>query len=376
MPKIFFGNRSHLADNVDVIAKLDELGDDYYVLLEVEVAGVNIDCIVIRPSETDKPSTFTLTEIKHVQGRVRGVENGPWLINRNGIETPMPSSNPSDANPWNQTIRALNSFRDWLALNQMVFRHRDQPADSKDFRVWPMLLLVWSGHENEHHALPLQPSTKFGTFTFSVDQWISYTKSWEPNKGLAFTQEDIESLVRTLNLSPLTDAMKADLIKNQRLTSYAHDDQPVEPIHIPSPDMSLPWARQFVEWAESMTKRVACLEQKLAAAESVVVRPAPRSNGSAPPREDPVVRSLTNEETHALRNAVDYVVQMDKPRSFPNVLAYLNMALGYDLKSRDYNGFLRARAFFDQAVADGLIRYGPEIGPAPSIYMAGEAIPS
>jgi hypothetical protein len=53
----------------------------------------------------------------------------------------------------------------------------------------------------------------------------------------------------------------------------------------------------------------------------------------------------------------------------------MHAKLGYDFKERDYNGFGRARAFFDQAYRDGIIKYGPASGPAPTIYLVNEWIP-
>jgi hypothetical protein len=81
------------------------------------------------------------------------------------------------------------------------------------------------------------------------------------------------------------------------------------------------------------------------------------------------LRPLTEAERGALIAAVRDVERTGRPCSFPDVLAALGFRLGYDFKGTNYNGFVRAKAFFDQAVKDGIIEYGTFAGPAPTIRL-------
>ena len=95
----------------------------------------------------------------------------------------------------------------------------------------------------------------------------------------------------------------------------------------------------------------------------------------ATPRPEPVQsaspqRALAPAERTALIEAVRELQQRGASRALPAVLERLSVQLGYRLKDTGYNGFRTARAFFDQAVEEAIVRYGPLSGPNPTICLA------
>lgn len=376
MAKIYCGNRSLLPPSADVLARLRDLDDDYTVLLEFDVPNANIDCIILKASPDGRPSTFILTEIKHVSGRLRGMENTAWYVTRNGIETPLSASNGDDLNPWQQTLRALNAFREWFRVNQTVFLDRPAILEVGEVKVWPMLLVVWRDQpENQRHALPIHPSSRFGSFAFSLDQWIRFVEQWKPTQGIAITQGDITRIVEALHLNPVLPEEIDHLAAEAGIAMPV--STPTSPLAASgvTPAAILPWAEAFVTWAAAVEDRLARIEAQLSLASEASPSRTPIDPPSPVERPTPQRRILSDEEREALILAVGDAARSGR-RMFPEVLSALNVRLGYDLKGRHFNGFLRLKPFLDQAVEEGIIRYGPLAGPAPTVYLPDEWIPA
>lgn len=386
MAHIYYGDRRRVQQNLDVVAAISELSDDYWALLEFDIPGANIDCLLIKPTRTGTepaaPSPFIMTEFKRVAGRLSGLEHTPWFIERNGIRGPLASSNSEDINPWQQTLRALNTFQKWFTTNQMVFLDRPEPHDGNDIKVWPVLLVIRTD-STERHALPPHPGNRFGSYTFSVDQWLQLVSNWRPYVGIQLCQEDVERIVQALYLQEWDEELPKRPSPEPEVATPRMDETPAA-TETSSADLStlrdlskngfppsLAWVEDMIAWAVATESRIKELEERLADA------PSGNTNGPVvqPTRGtdlEPVSRPLTEDERRALIAAVKDAARSGRPRSFPDVLSLINVKLGYDLKSRDYNGFYKARAFFDQAVRDDIIEYGPNAGPAPTIYLAGE----
>ncbi len=266
MAHIYYGNRDRFQENQDVADAVATLSDDFWALFEFDVAGCNIDCLMIAPaSETTppgQPSLFILTEIKHVAGRLRGFENAPWTITRAGIEEEYRVPNSRDDNPWQQTIRAVNTFKIWFSTNQLVILDRDQEYNDNEIRVWPTLLIVRTDSD-DRHALPRTPSSRFGSFAFSIDEWLERTKRWKPNVGIQLTRADVERLVGSLNLTEWIAPAPAVVPVEALAEAPLEAGRPLTPglPGLPGPA----WAVELTRWASDLERRISALEATLAA---------------------------------------------------------------------------------------------------------------
>jgi hypothetical protein len=247
MAHIYYGNKRRFEENLDVAQAAACLSDDFWCLFEFDIPMANIDCLIIRAVESrttpEVASTFLLNEIKHVTGRLRGLEYGEWSIIRNGIEEPYASGNDKDVNPWAQTLRALNLFKDWFAANHTVFLSDGRYYAADDIKIWPYLLIV-RNDSDERHQLPTSPSNKFGSMMFSLDQWLHNVQNWQPRVGIQLTHADADGLVRTLGLN-----------------HWQAPDLPPELPEVGSPVQSN-WLDQMSTWIASVERRLTMLEQR------------------------------------------------------------------------------------------------------------------
>jgi len=248
MAHIFYGNKRRFEENLDVAEAAATLSDDFWCLFEFDIPLANIDCLIIKASTArstpEIASTFLLNEIKHVTGRLKGLEYSEWSIIRNGIEEPYPSGNDKDTNPWAQTLRALNLFKDWFGSNHTVFLEDGRMYNPDDIKIWPYLLIV-RNDSDERHQLPTSPSNKFGSMMFSIDQWLSNVRNWQPRVGIQLTHKDVDGLVRALGLNPWASAI-----------------QP-EPAPMDDPVQLQDWTEQMAAWVHRVEQRLAALENRV-----------------------------------------------------------------------------------------------------------------
>jgi hypothetical protein len=248
MAHIFYGNKRRFEENIDVATAAASLSDDYWCLFEFDIPLANVDCLIIKAAEErtnpETASTFLLTEVKHVSGRLRGLEYSEWSIIRNGIEEPYATGNDKDVNPWAQTLRALNLFKDWFASNHTVFMEEGRYYNSDDIKIWPYLLII-RNDSDERHQLPTGPSNKFGSMMFSVDQWVSNVRNWQPRVGIQLTRADVQGLVQALGLNEWS--------------------APVTAVPAPSPiavSGNGHWMDHMATWIADVERRLALLEQQ------------------------------------------------------------------------------------------------------------------
>jgi hypothetical protein len=247
MAHIFYGNKRRFEENIDVAEAASTLGDEFWCLFEFDIPLANIDCLIIRAADShtapEIPSTFLLTEIKHVSGRLRGLEYSEWTIIRNGIEEPYQSGNDKDVNPWAQTLRALNMFKDWFGANHTVFLDNGRFHNVDDIKIWPYLLII-RGDSDERHQLPTSPSNKFGSMMFSIEQWVTNVRNWQPRVGIQLTKADVQGLVSTLGLNEWTS------------------QRPPELEIAPAPIADANWILHLATWVDSVERRLKALERQ------------------------------------------------------------------------------------------------------------------
>jgi hypothetical protein len=387
MARIYYGNRARFEENADAVDAIAELSDDYWALFEFDVPGGNIDCLVIRPATdatpASTPSVLILTEIKHVAGRLVGLENGRWTIERHGVTTTYLPSNAADDNPWQQAIRVLNAFRAWMTNNQRVFFEPGVTHDYTDIKVWPTLLVIRTDAD-EPHGLPYGPTNRFGSFCFSIDDWIRNISSWTPRVGIQLTVDDVRRLVTALQLTEWTrpagqagdaapDATLAGtasvlpgfatepIAADVPAQSAAGEPAPIEPLM-----GGLEWLDGLIAWASEIERRVQALEARARPSRTTMAMGG-HANGAG--------RPLTDAESEAMVETTREIARLGLSRAFPNVIRGMSDRLGYNLKDAGYGGFGTATNMFDRAVRDGIIKYGPLSGPSPTIYLAGESVP-
>jgi hypothetical protein len=88
-------------------------------------------------------------------------------------------------------------------------------------------------------------------------------------------------------------------------------------------------------------------------------------------------RSLTDNEKSCLLEALTAVRLAGKLRTVSNVVLEMDRLQGGEsLKYRKYNGYGSAKAMFDRAKKEKLIRYGPvDATDMPTIYFHNETVP-
>ena len=87
---------------------------------------------------------------------------------------------------------------------------------------------------------------------------------------------------------------------------------------------------------------------------------------------------LSAEEKDSIDRAMNQVIILEKSRKAPSIVSFLERELEYapgDLKRRKYHDFGSAQEMFDQAVSEGIIKYGPKIRGDSTLYLPYEEIP-
>ncbi len=367
MARIFAGNWHRVEPHI--LEAVQDLDDDYWVLLEFPVSGRDVDCLIVHPNfEPDRTATIILTELKSINDPIWGGWNGPWIVDRGGQQETLLMSNPNDVNPIQQAINASNGLNNWLANNYTSYKaFGNNLINGQRTKCYPFLLIT-TRDPNVQHTID-RPLGAYGSIAYNVDSWLQKVRNWSTDKSFPLDHDEIAKIVALLPVTPMaaSDASPSpdDLAAipfpdagMPRAPADTRDDATARPVD------ELAWLNGFQQWADRLEARVASLEAQLAVA----------SAGAATPR--PVARDLTQEEVMAMTSAVTDIARVGGRRDFPTVIKSINHYLGYELSETRYNGFEKARFFFDQAVRQNLIRYGPLAGPAPTVYLSHERSPA
>ncbi|HWV23050.1 MAG TPA: nuclease-related domain-containing protein [Thermomicrobiales bacterium] len=362
MAHIFAGNRHKIEQHVlDAARTLD---DEFWVIFEFQILGRDVDCLILKPNdEPGKTATIIVTELKNINDPIWGSWFGPWQINRGGQIESLVMSNAKDINPIQQAVNVTNEVSSWLHDNYTAYKEfGDVLLPEHKTKGYPFLLIT-TQDPNVRHRID-RPQTAYGSIFYTTDEWLRKIEGWNTNLSFPLSHADIARLVALLPVTPL----EAD-----EVVSNGHAEEIVtEPVPAASPLQtaggeagSLQWLAGFQQWALGLEARIASLEAQLSHGPKATPAPAP-----------PVSRDLTGEEISAIVSAVQEIARVSGRRDFPTVIKSINYYLGHSLQESNYNGFGKARFFFDQAERQGIIQYGPLAGPAPTIYLADEHLPA
>lgn len=368
MARIFYGNLDMI--DQEVLEAVKSLPDEFYVLTEFDLNRRNVDWLIIRPVPDYRPasqySTVILTELKRTSAPFRGGEMGRWEQQRNGIWEELVPTNMSDENPWRQLINTVNAVRNWLYNNQRRFVALDRPEYQEQVvRIWPNLLILGDPPDMVHR-LPLQPQTRFGAFHYDLPLWLDKIRHWNPNVGLQLTAAEVEALVEALGLRSLYQPAPPAEEPQDAPDPEPDDTAADEGLTAPGPNGDLDWLQGFALWASGVEERLRRIEEHLA---------APRR--PAAPRPVAVERPLADAERACIATALGTLRFMHKGRTFANLFSEMHRITGGDsFKLRNFNGYGSARAMIDQAVKEGLVRYGPpDQTGTPTVYFPDEPMP-
>lgn len=346
MPQIYVGDQSRL--EADILDGLLRLPDDYWSFVGCTFDGREADVLIIREvpeGETSRPSTLIVTEVKHESRPLRGLgQDSPWYrIKETGEEEPWRAPNGRDLNPYFQAVNTANAVKAWLWNFQPVYRQATSSSEDA-FKVWPDVLII--SPPGVRHILPVRPSSGYGRWVFSVQEWIDHVLAWNPREGVSLTRRELEELANTLGIRKLetTQAPKST-------------DKPAE-LREEEPLAFARFLSQLIERVQTLEMRVARLE---------------RPRGPREPVES-TDRELSVEERRALIESVRETATSGKSRALPTIIARMDERLGYRLKDTQYNGFGTAGALIRRAANDGLIKLGPKLGPNYTLYLPEEAV--
>lgn len=366
MARIFVGDSHKIEQYPEIIEAIRGLDDDTWVVLEVKIGSRDVDCLIIRPNdEPGKTATVLVSEFKQINAPIWGGWTTEWTVDRNGQKETLQMSNSRDINPIQQAVNACHEVNQWLADHYTSYKaFGNHLLDGQRTKGYPFLLIT-SRDASIRHTID-RPERSFGNVYFTVGAWVQKVRDWTTDKSFPLTHDEIAKLVALLPVRPL----EAPAAPNGEVTPLAAPEEPVASDaaeHRQEPD-GVPIER--LRWLGGLQQWVMEIETRISTLEAAVVQ-----MGRSKPVVNPVVRDLTEEEVTALRNAVQDISRVAGRRDFPTVVKNLNHHLGYDLVASRYNGFEKARFFFDQAVSQGVIQYGPFAGPTPTIYLTQERVP-
>src|SRR4051794_19701731 len=367
MARVFAGNLA-LVDQ-DVLESVKRLPHEFFAFAEFDIDRRNIDWLIIRASDggqDDSPfSAAILTELKRVSAPITGTVQDEWKVER--IDGTIESvSGGQEKNPYWQAVSAANALRNWLWNHHKLFcdEHGDSATrQESNFSVWPDVLILPRHDRPIDHRLPVRPTNGFGMWWFELDRWAQHVLTWRPNqrdRTRRFTESELIKLAELFNTHQIYDSRTEsprEVITERPAISISSLD------HVFSSLTN--YLRDLEDQISSLTSRVWQLEQRsleedradlpalpLADIEPPPVTEPPSTNGNGPhlPEDQAVVLAET---AHAFALAGRRAV-------FPAVLKDVERRLGYSLKQSEYHGFGSARSYFDQARAQGVIRFGPE----------------
>lgn len=207
MARIFAGE----IGNIDrkVIERLRaELPEDFTVLAEINV-GRNIDIVVIKPNG-ESPAVLIAAELKRRSRPLTGQTDGVWKeLADDGDWKVIKPSNDSDLNFYWQSVHSADALQRWLWMNQRIFRDDIGAIDGNRFAVWPHLVLYSDAPVG--HRLPIAPLSKYGQWYLGIDDWVRHLLSWNPRKGVALHQREVDRIVEAMGLIELHSSEPAQM---------------------------------------------------------------------------------------------------------------------------------------------------------------------
>jgi hypothetical protein len=361
MAHVFIGNRSRVER--EVLDAVSRLPDEFWVFAEFDV-GRNVDWFVARAVPDERPpnaaSTLIAMEVKRVSRPLRGLSSdAPWEIeDQPGTWMAVEPSNGDDRNYHWQAVNTANAVAQWLWHNQRLYREAADVRPQEEFGVWPDLLML--SPPGLSHRLPLGPTNRYGGWWYTADEWVNHVLGWRArSERIALTQTE---------LSALADALRLERVQQAQPQNAAVVD-----------DLG-PELRGFVGWMAELSQRVRTLEARLSTLErnehADRYRGAPARPASADRRPALQARTTpwTDEERRALVAAIEGVRAEGKSRAFPSIVALMQRDLGYSLRETEYNGFGTATAMFQQGLRDNILKFGPNSGPSPTIFLPEEPL--
>lgn len=410
MARVFVGNDA-MVDR-DVLDAVKRLPDDFFVFAEFDIDRRNIDWLIVRatnPQDDASVSGAILTELKRVSAPITGTVHDEWRVDRiDGTSDVI--SGGQEKNPYWQAVAAANGLRGWLWNHHRLFCDDRDLAERQEanFSVWPDVLILGRHGQQFDHRLPVRPTTGYGMWWFDLDRWLTHVQSWKPNQRERTRRFSEQELVRLAGLVGAREIEHTPVMAITVAAPAAHAAQPAAPAAglVAALD---PLARHLAgldAQIAALTARVAALEAAMAATAAL---PAIEPNGAAPavtPAKSPrrqsraaVTRAVTqdgnaadvaaastavatsqvadgpipSDQAAALADVARGMQAAGRRAVFPAVLKELELRLGYSLKQHRYAGLGGAKAYFEQARAQGIIQYGPldESGAPTILPLAG-----
>jgi len=200
MSQLFVGDRHRL--DPKVVQAVGGLGPAHVILAEFDMNRHNVDVCVFRPYEA-APTSIIVTEVKAVSRTLWGTDNGPWYTRTaSGDLEPMLGSG-RDGNPHRQAVATADALGDWLWNHRRLYSDRLDQEPREMFSPWPTVLLLAAG-QYIRHELPDGPSSQYGTWHFSIDDWARSVATWRPRKPrVELTAGEIERIAEVLTLERL-----------------------------------------------------------------------------------------------------------------------------------------------------------------------------
>jgi hypothetical protein len=369
--RVFAGNEQ-LVDP-EVFESVKRLSNDYFVFAEFDIDRRNIDWLIIRAatgSGDDQPSSAAiLTEMKRVSAPVTGTVQDEWRVERLDGTVEVVGGG-QEKNPYWQAVSAANALRAWLWNHHRLFcddASRSADLQESNFSVWPDVLMLPRREQRLDHRLPVRPTNGFGMWWFDLERWLNHVETWRPN------QRD-----RTRKYSEAELLRLSELFDTHEVHDGRKDKTPQAPVAIAPPPPIAPF-EPVAAYFKALEDQVAALTTRVAQLEVVVDQLELAFPEQAPDAERPVngngdrngqamtivaepAREVAVPDDHAdaLIEIARGYADAGKRAVFPAVLKDLERRLGVSLKQSNYDGLGGARAWFDQAVERGIIRYGPE----------------
>jgi hypothetical protein len=401
MARIFAGNES-LVDP-EVFDAVKRLSNEFFVFAEFDIDRRNIDWLIVRAASgkgEDSSSAAILTELKRISAPITGTVQDEWRVERidGTIET---VGGGQEKNPYWQAVSAANALRAWLWNHHRLFcDDGSEPGERQEsnFSVWPDVLILPRHQQHLEHRLPVRPTNGFGMWWFDLDRWLHHVMTWRPNqrdRTRRFTESELVRLAALLDTHEIYDGRT--------------ESAPPPNLEAPRPAVAasfepvVSYFRSLDDQVAALTARVAQLETYIdqlelsfpehlpdqdrngthreAPAADPQPQPAPAKDAAqkeSPAKDAPAkAAGLPPEQAEVLADIAQAYALSGRRAVFPAVLKDLERRMGAGLKQSNYNGLGSARAWFDMAQEQGVIRYGPDDeSGAPTILPAEEEAPA
>jgi hypothetical protein len=211
---------------------------------------------------------------------------------------------------------------------------------------------------------------------FDLERWLNHVETWRPNqrdRTRRYTETELVRLAGLLDTHEVHDGRTDASPPAPLAIAPAAPIAPFEPVAA--------YFRALEEQVSALTTRVAQLEVIVDQLELAFPEDQDRNGHRDVPTPPPVSEAIKSpgtppEQAEALAEIARGYAEAGKRAVFPAVLKDLERRLGVSLKQSNYNGMGSARAWFDQALENGIIRYGPEDeSGAPTILPVEEEAP-